>query len=50
MRRTIRDVIPDVAVKHNNALVQSGLWSEYQEETKRIFEVDRGLSDIGQTA
>jgi transcriptional regulator with XRE-family HTH domain len=50
MRSMIRTSIPDVAVKHNTALFESGLWPEYQEETKRIFEVDRALSDEGQTA
>ena len=50
MRSMIRASIPDVALKHNNALFQSGLWSEYQEETKRIFEVDRVLSDEERTA
>jgi transcriptional regulator with XRE-family HTH domain len=50
MRRMIRDAIPDVAFKHQLALSESGLWPEYQEEVKRILEVDRALSDEGQTA
>jgi transcriptional regulator with XRE-family HTH domain len=43
MRRMIRDAIPDVAVKHQLALVESGLWPEYQDEAKRIFEVERAI-------
>jgi transcriptional regulator with XRE-family HTH domain len=43
MRRMIRDAIPDVAVKHQLALWESGLWPEYQDETKRIFEVQRAI-------
>jgi len=39
MRRTIRDAIPDVNAKHNLALWESGLWPEYEEDTKRIFEL-----------
>ena len=51
MRRVIRDAISDVAVKHQLALWESGLWPEYQEEIRRIFEVERAtLSDEGQTA
>jgi transcriptional regulator with XRE-family HTH domain len=46
MRRMIRDAISDVAVTHQLALVESGLWPEYQEELKRIFEVQQAvLSD-----
>jgi hypothetical protein len=41
MRRTIRDAIPDVAVKHNLALRESGLLPEYEEDAKRIFELQR---------
>jgi transcriptional regulator with XRE-family HTH domain len=50
MRSMIRASIPDVALKHTIALVESGLWREYQEETKRIFEVSPVLSDEEQTA
>jgi transcriptional regulator with XRE-family HTH domain len=50
MRGMIRDAIPDVSMKHNIALVESGLFREYQEETKRIFEVVRVLSDEERTA
>jgi transcriptional regulator with XRE-family HTH domain len=39
MRRMIRDVIPEVAVKHGIALMEGGLSREYQEEAARIFEV-----------
>jgi transcriptional regulator with XRE-family HTH domain len=51
MRSMIRDSVPDVAVKHQLALWESGLWPEYQEEIKRIFEVERAvLPSEGQTA
>jgi transcriptional regulator with XRE-family HTH domain len=51
MRSMIRASIPDVAMKHTIALSESGLLPEYEEETKRIFEMrDRLLSDEGQTA
>ena len=43
MRRRIRDAISDVALKHQLALVESGLWREYQEELKRIFELERTI-------
>ena len=39
MRRMIRAAIPEVAVKHNIALMEGGLSREYQEEAARIFEV-----------
>jgi transcriptional regulator with XRE-family HTH domain len=39
MRKMIREAIPDVAVKHGIALMEGGLDREYQEEAKRIFEV-----------
>lgn len=46
MRRTIRDAIPDVTAKHNLALWESGLGPEHEEDTKRIFELQRTvLSD-----
>jgi transcriptional regulator with XRE-family HTH domain len=41
MRRTIRNAIPDVAAKHNLALWESGLLPEYEEDAKRIFELQR---------
>lgn len=41
MRRMIRAAIPEVAVKHGIALMEGGLDREYQEETARIFEVER---------
>jgi transcriptional regulator with XRE-family HTH domain len=46
----IRDAISDVAVKHQLALVESGLWPEYQEELKRIFEVERATLSDEETA
>jgi transcriptional regulator with XRE-family HTH domain len=50
MRSMIRDAISDVAVKHQLALVESGLWPEYQEELKRIFEVERATLSDEETA
>jgi transcriptional regulator with XRE-family HTH domain len=43
MRRVIRDAISDVAVKHQLALWESGLFPEYQNELERIFEVERAV-------
>ncbi len=50
MRSMIRGAISDVAVKHQLALVESGLWPEYQEELKRIFEVERATLSDEETA
>ena len=50
MRSMIRSAISDVAVKHQLALVESGLWPEYQEELKRIFEVERATLSDEETA
>jgi transcriptional regulator with XRE-family HTH domain len=50
MRSMIRGAISDVAVKHQLALVESGLWPEYQEELKRIFEVERATLSGEETA
>jgi transcriptional regulator with XRE-family HTH domain len=50
MRSMIRGAISDVAVKHQLALVESGLWPEYQEELKRIFEVERATLTDEETA
>jgi excisionase family DNA binding protein len=41
MRRMIRTAIPEVAVKHGIALMEGGIFREYQEEAARIFEVER---------
>jgi transcriptional regulator with XRE-family HTH domain len=43
MRRTIRDSISEVAVKHQLALHESGLYPEYTEELRRVFELERTL-------
>lgn len=43
MRRTIRDSISEVAVKHQLALHGSGLYPEYDEELHRVFELARSL-------
>ena len=43
MRRTIRDSISEVAVKHQFALHESGLYPEYTEELRRVFELERTL-------
>jgi transcriptional regulator with XRE-family HTH domain len=43
MRRTIRDSISEVAVKHQLALHESGLYPEYAEELRRAFELERTL-------
>jgi transcriptional regulator with XRE-family HTH domain len=43
MRRTIRDSISEVAVKHQLALHESGLYPEYAEELRRAFELERIL-------
>ena len=43
MRRTIRDAISEVAVKHQLALHESGLYPEYTEELRRVFELERAL-------
>ena len=43
MRRTIRDSISEVAVKHQLALHESGLYPEYTEELRRVFELERAL-------
>jgi transcriptional regulator with XRE-family HTH domain len=43
MRRMIRDVIPEVAVKHGIALMEGGLEREYQEEAALVFELERTL-------
>jgi transcriptional regulator with XRE-family HTH domain len=50
MRSMIRGAISDVAIKHQLALVESGLWPEYQEELKRIFEVERATLTDEETA
>ncbi len=50
MRSMIRGAISDVAVKHQLALVESGLLPEYQEELKRIFEVERATLSDEETA
>jgi len=43
MRRTIRDSISGVAVKHGLALHESGLYPEYAEELRQVFELERTL-------
>jgi len=43
MRRMVRDVIPEVAVKHGIALMEGGLEREYQEEAALVFELERTL-------
>lgn len=43
MRRTIRDSISEVAVKHQFALHESGLYPLYTEELRRVFELERTL-------
>jgi transcriptional regulator with XRE-family HTH domain len=43
MRRVIRDAISEVAVKHQIALEESGLWQEYHGELTRAFELQREL-------
>jgi transcriptional regulator with XRE-family HTH domain len=43
MRRTIRDSISEVAVKHQLALHESGLYPEYTDELRRVFELERTL-------
>ncbi len=45
MRRMIREAIPEVAVKHSIALMEGGLFREYQEQVARIFEVERAIED-----
>ena len=39
----IRDVIPEVAVKHGIALMEGGLDREYQEEAALVFALERAL-------
>jgi transcriptional regulator with XRE-family HTH domain len=43
MRRTIRDSISEVAVKHQLALHESGLYPDYTDELRRVFELERTL-------
>jgi transcriptional regulator with XRE-family HTH domain len=43
MRRTIRESISEVAVKHQLALHESGLYPEYADELRRVFELERTL-------
>ncbi len=50
MRRTIRASISEVAVKHQLALHGSGLYPEYDEELRRVFELERALDADEATA
>jgi transcriptional regulator with XRE-family HTH domain len=43
MRKTIKDSISEVAVKHQLALHESGLYPEYSDELRRVFELERAL-------
>jgi excisionase family DNA binding protein len=43
MRKMIRDSISAVAVKHQLALFESGLYPEYAEELSRVFDLERTL-------
>jgi transcriptional regulator with XRE-family HTH domain len=43
MKRTIRDSISEVAVKHGLALHESGLYPEYADELRQVFELERTL-------
>jgi transcriptional regulator with XRE-family HTH domain len=43
MRRMIKGAVSDIAVKHQLALWESGLFPEYQNELERIFEVERAV-------
>ncbi len=39
----IRDSISEVAVKHQLALFESGLYPEYAEQLSRVFDLERTL-------
>jgi transcriptional regulator with XRE-family HTH domain len=50
MRKMIRDLISEVAVKHGLALYESGLYPEYAEQLSRVFDLERTLDADEATA
>jgi len=50
MRRTIRASISGVALRHQLALFESGLYPEYAEQISRVFDLERTLAADEATA